>query len=80
MLLCGIFSLAMNIARVSVICKRGSLTDTNNFRPISILQILSKIARSIINKLLLRFLKVNDIFLKQDYGFQKGISKEKALV
>jgi hypothetical protein len=46
-------SRSMKIAKIIPIFKRGSLSDPNNYRPISFLSILSKILEEIIRRQLL---------------------------
>ena len=75
----GTFPDQLKMARVIPIYKKGSPCDVCNYRPISILPILSKIVESIINKQLLNYLEKNDILLHSQYGFRKKHSTKLAL-
>lgn len=80
MLETGIFPGKMKVARVTVIHKGGSKNDLNNYRPISVLPLFSKIAERIIYKQLYDFIQVKNIISKHQYGFQCGKSVESALL
>lgn len=76
----GEFPDKMKQARVSALHKGGSFDDLNNYRPISILSIFSKIAEHIINKRITGFLNTHNIITKEQYGFCKNKSVETALL
>ena len=59
--------------------KKESTTNTNNYRPISILPIFSKIIESIVNKQLINFLETKRILIKTQFGFRKKHSTTLAL-
>jgi hypothetical protein len=59
----------MKIAKVIPIFKGGSPTDPNNFRPISILPVLSKVLEKIVQRRLLTFLRLNYELFARQYGF-----------
>lgn len=79
-LLTGIFPEKMKLARVCVIHKGGPRNNINNYRPISVLPLFSKILEQVINVRLSSYLEKNNIIVKQQYGFQKNKSTEKALL
>lgn len=76
----GRFPEKLKIARVCVIHKSGNYNDPNNYRPISILPIFSKIAEQVINTRLISYFTKTGAIAEQQYGFQKGKSTEKALL
>ena len=51
-----------------------------NYRPISILPILSKILEKLVHKRLINYLGKYELLLKHQYGFQKGKSTEYAIL
>ena len=51
-------------------CSMSDKTDPNNYRPISLLPIFSKLLEKIIADQLTRFLEQNQIFYEHQYGFQ----------
>ena len=58
-------------ARVTPIFKSGTKSDENNYRPISVLPLLSKIMERAVQVQLLTFLKENRVLSPHQIGFQK---------
>ena len=69
----------LKTARIVPIYKKGTKTDMNNFRPISILNIFSKIFEKIMKKYLIEFMETHNILSSNQYGFQKKKSTQDAL-
>ena len=69
----------MKIAKVIPIFKSGSTNDINNYRPISILPVISKIVEKAITKRLVEFLENNKLLSDSQHGFRKNFSTETAL-
>ena len=69
-------------ARVTPIFKSGARNDVNNYRPISVLPLVSKIIEHAIQVQFLAFLTEHDLFKGSDYqsGFRKKHSTETAVV
>jgi hypothetical protein len=53
--------------------------DVNSYRPISLLTLFSKIWEKVIQTRLLNNLHKNSIINKEQYGFRKGLTTEKAI-
>ena len=70
----GIFPQPSKIAKVVPVFKAGVRDSTNNYRPISLLPIFSKILEKLIADRLSDFLKRFSILYKHQYGFQRGFS------
>ena len=68
------------IARVSPIPKPGSHSDPRNYRPISLLSILSKLLEKHICKLLTRHFEEHHPISAQQWGFTQGKSTTGALL
>ena len=63
------------LANVSPIHKKGSTSDVNNYRPISLTVNCCKIMEQIITSHLLKFLSVNDLMINpSQFGFTAGKS------
>ena len=75
----GKFPHILKEATVVPIYKKGSKTDLNNYRPISLLNIFSKLFEKLMKIYLTSFLERNNILSENQYGFQKGKSTENAL-
>lgn len=76
----GIFPSELKLARVCPVQKGGALNNLSNYRPISVLPVLSKVFESAINCRLRNFLTKYQIINSAQYGFQKGKSTELALL
>jgi len=64
----------LKIAKVIPIFKSGDKSKFNNYRPISLLPIISKILERIIYNRITHFIEQNNYFYKHQYGFRKGHS------
>lgn len=76
----GVFPDKLKIARVSIIHKGGNENDLNNYRPISVLPIFSKVIERVLYVRITNFCSQENIITKQQYGFQKKKSTEQALL
>ena len=75
-----IFPDALKIAKVIPIFKKGDKTNLNNYRPISLLPVLSKVLEKVINSQITK--KLDELHLIDDnqYGFRAGHSTEDAVL
>ncbi|CAB4036437.1 Hypothetical predicted protein, partial [Paramuricea clavata] len=78
-------SLATNIfpadwknAKIIPIYKSGAHSNLDNYRPISILPVLSKIIEKIVHRQLMSFLDKNSLLSEFQFGFRRGLSTELA--
>ena len=76
----GIFPDMLKLARVVPILKSGDSTDVNNYRPISVLPILSKIFERVVHAQLQAYLDENNLLSDCQYGFRKGRSTTLAVM
>jgi hypothetical protein len=75
----GIFPDELKVARVLPVYKKGVKTDPRNYRPISLLPVLSKIFEKLIKSRLLTHLNEYSIINPKQYGFQKNIGTINAI-
>jgi hypothetical protein len=68
----GIFPSVFKIAVVKPIFKGGDRQSTNNYRPISLLPVMSKILERLIHRRLTEYLNRNNIIHPNQFGFQKN--------
>ena len=76
---CGYFPTRWKTARVTPIHKSGSRTDKNNYRPISILCIVSKLLERHHNKIT-SYLRSYNLLYRGQSGFRRHHSCESAIV
>ena len=67
----GTFPDRWKIARITPIYKSGAKDDTNNYRPISILSVLSKLFEKIAHDQLIDFLQSNKKLTQNQFAFRK---------
>ena len=76
----GLFPDCWKTARIVPIPKKGSNTNPGNYRPVSILPILSKVFERIIYTLVSKHLKVHSPISPYQFGFSSGKSTTSALL
>ena len=76
----GVFPDKLKFAKVTPIHKNKSKLECGNYRPILILPIFSKILEKLMNSRLIKFLGINDIIYKHQYGFQENKSTSLAIL
>ena len=74
----GIFPDKLKIAKVTPILKNGDKQIITNYRPISVLPVISKIFETVIHEQLSEYFVTNNLFSPQQYGFRKNSSTELA--
>ena len=72
----GMFPQILKRASVIPLYKKGQKTDVNNYRPISLLNIFSKIFEKMMKKYLVDFIDRNNILSPSQFAFQKKKSTE----
>ena len=87
--LCHIFNLsfvnckfpdALKVAKVVPIFKKGAKENPANYRPISVLPLISKILEKAVNNRLVNYFNKHDLFYKHQYGFRKRHSAKLSLI
>ena len=76
----GIFPDVLEQASVTPSFKAGSEKETKNYRPISVLPLLSKVFERCIYCRLVAFLSENNVLSDHQYGFRKGRNTSDALI
>ena len=66
----GVMPRSWKLANVTPVYKKKSKSDPSNYRPISLLSILSKIMESVINTQLVNYLEAQAIFSQNQFGFR----------
>jgi hypothetical protein len=78
MLATEIFPDRLKFSEVKPQFKKGASTEFSNHRPISVLTSFSRIIEKIIYVRLYRYLNVNNILVKEEFGFGEKSSTEMA--
>ena len=68
----GIFPDELKIANVVPIFKSGDEMVFSNYRPVSVLPVLSKVIERLMYNRLLKYINENKLLYKYQFGFQKG--------
>ena len=67
-------------ARVKPLFKKGSRLDPGNYRPVSILPVLSKVLEKAVNGQFRDFLETNKVLFEFQSGFRSGYSTDTCLI
>ena len=76
----GVFPTDMKLAKVIPIFKKGNNQLFQNYRPISLLPVFSKVLEKLVYKRLYQFLKTHKLLNTSQYGFQKHKSTDLAIL
>lgn len=76
----GIFPSELKLAKVIPLYKSGDKMTINNYRPVSILNIYSKLYEKIMHKRVWSFINKNNLLYKHQYGFREGYGTNLALI
>ena len=66
----GFVPYELKLAKIVPVFKDGNVHEFTNYRPISILTSFSKLFEKIVSKQLTRFLHINELLYKHQYGFR----------
>ncbi|NRB81915.1 MAG: hypothetical protein HRU38_25205, partial [Saccharospirillaceae bacterium] len=75
----GVFPDPLKIARVIPLYKSGDRNDITNYRPISLLPVISKIFEKLIHSRLISFLDKHNVIYNKQFGFRRCHSTVHAL-
>lgn len=70
----------LKIAKVIPVHKKGDINDPNNYRPISLLPIISKIFEKILYEQIQEYFETNNLFTSSQFGFRQGKSTTDAIL
>ena len=76
----GTFPDVWKLARVTPIFKTGSKSEAKNFRPISVISVLSRILERVVHDQVYEYLKINNVLTKSQSAFQKLCSTITSLI
>lgn len=68
----GVYPRLFKVASITPIFKSGQLNDLNNYRPIAVLSVISKIFDKCIHTQVLHYFLSNEYFSTKQYGFLPG--------
>jgi hypothetical protein len=70
----GVFPERLKYSVIKPIHKKGPKTDMNNYRPITLIPVISKIFERIMYGKILKFVTKNEILVDNQFGFRKNSS------
>jgi len=70
----------LKLAKVIPIYKSGDVKSLNNYRPVSVLPVFSKILERLMYTRLIEFIDKHSIFYKFQFGFRKNHSTNMAII
>jgi hypothetical protein len=76
----GIFPDVLKLAKVIPIHKSNDHANVSNYRPISLLSVFSKIFERVVYNRIFDHLTKNNFFYPKQFGFQKNLSTEHAII
>ena len=76
----GVFPDLMKLARVLPLFKSGDQSIPDNYRPISLLPVLSKVLEKIVYQRMVEYLDKNNVIFPRQFGFRKGYSTSDAVL
>ena len=76
----GTLPRAWKVAKVLPLHKAGSVSDPNNYRPISILPTVAKLTERVICNQLMAYLQSHCVLGEEQHGFRPGHSTESAML
>ena len=76
----GVFPDNMRVAIVKPIHKGKSKTEIANYRPVSLLPVISKVLEKVIQRRVVKFFTKHKVFSEGQYGFRKGRSTNDAIL
>ena len=76
----GIFPSKLKISKVTPLHKKGSNLDPNNYRPISLLSVFSKIYEKVMYARIYKFMENSQLFYSRQFGFRSNHSTNHALI
>ena len=76
----GVYPIYWKLPHVIPFFKSGDPDNVGNYRPISLLPILSKILEKVVTNQLMSYLECNDLLSHTQHGFRPNLSTETALM
>ena len=73
------FSKDCKVAKLKPLYKKGTKTDPRNFRPISLLPIVSKTIEKVMHDQTMNYLTENNVIYRYQPGFRKNYSTDTSL-
>ena len=76
----GMFPNLLKLAKIITLFKSKNSNLIKNYRPISLLHLLSKLIEKMIKSIASKFITVNNILYRNQFGFRSGCSTSDALL
>jgi hypothetical protein len=76
----GSFPNVWKMGKVTALFKSGNRNNTNNYRPITVLPIISKILEKAVHGQIYRYLNEHKLLTSKQFGFREKLSTTVALI
>ena len=76
----GKFPESLKLGRVTAVHKKGEASNVNNYRPVTVLSVISKILERLMYNRLYHYLDSSDLLSESQFGFRKGKSTQHAIL
>lgn len=76
----GLFPKCLKISKIVPVFKKGLKTEYKNYRPIAIIDTVSKVFESLLHDQMIMFFERNCLFSSSQFGFRKGHSTIEAVM
>jgi len=76
----GVFPNELKVAKITPIFKKDDAMVFGNYRPVSVLSVLSKVMERLMYNRLIDYLNTHKILYRNQFGFRKGYSTQLALI
>ena len=74
----GVFPSKLKLAKVKPLYKKDDASQFENYRPISLLPVISKVFEKVVHKQVYDYFVSNNLFFRNQYGYRKYHSTEHA--
>ena len=75
-----VFPKDFKFVKVIPIFKKGKRSIVDNYRPISIIPVVSKVLETVLNNQIVKYFENNNLFSNSQYGYRSGLGTVKAAI
>lgn len=79
-LITGKFPKCLKVSKVIPVFKKGDKNDVNNYRPISLVPVFSKVLEKVMSTQIVAYLECNNLLTDRQFGFREGRNTVEAII